>query len=132
MATWREIDRVRKDPDGFRAIAARLLKLPDHGMTSWEVDFLESISLDRGKDEYSTRQSEKLLQIRDDAESITTYRGFSVKKLIQDCYEARLDLEESDEQWIEQLKGRIEVKRRHIGRLLKCARALGNIEKDAA
>lgn len=132
MATWLEIDRVRKDPRGFRAIALRLLKTPDHAMTGWEVDFLEDISQDRGKEEYTTRQSEKLLQIRDDAESIKTHRGFSVKTLIKDCYDGRLDLNEADGAWIEQLKGRIEIKRRNIGRLLKCARSLGNIEEDAA
>lgn len=29
MASWNEIDRVRKNPGTFRPLAARLLNLPD-------------------------------------------------------------------------------------------------------
>ncbi len=134
MASWREIDRIRKDPEGFRALATRLLKLPNEGFTEWETMFLESISLNRELKEFTTRQGEKLLQIRDDTELVTTCRDFSVKTLLHGCYEARLDLSEADEEWIVEIHERnsVSIKRRYIGRLMRCARQLGLIEQEEA
>ncbi len=134
MADWREIDRTRKDPEALRALAKRLLTLPNQEFTEWETAFLESISFDRGNDEFTTRQSEKLLQIRDDAEYISTFHGFSVKILLGGCYQARLDLSEADEAWIKEICGKhtTSIKRKHIGRLMHCARELNLIEHEMA
>jgi hypothetical protein len=132
MASWIEIDRIRKDPAAARALAARLLKIHRHDFTDWELDFLQSIARYHSDEELTTRQGEKLLQIRDDVELITKYHGFSIKTLIQGCYEGRMDLDEADETWIEELRGKEAIKRRFIGRLLRCARRLGNIEKYEA
>ncbi len=86
--------------------------------------------------EFTTRQSEKLLQVRDDNEFVTKcHDGFSVPLLLRRCREARLDLSESDEAWIEGFFERsngISMKRKHVGRLLRCARELHIIEEEFA
>jgi hypothetical protein len=133
MASWKEIDRVRKDPKGFRALAARLLAhTPD--LTDWERDnFLPSIMRQSEKEEFTTRQSEKVLQIRDDYENVTQLPGnFSVRLILRACNAARLDLSEDDEAWISQ---RIEIsettiRRKHIGRLMRCARQVDAIQNE--
>jgi hypothetical protein len=132
VASWREIDRIRKSPREFRALAKRLLT-SIAGLTDWERDFLTSIVRKTDEDEYSTRQSEKLLQIRDDYESVTeTWGGFSVRILLKQCYEGRIELTEPDEEWI---AARFEqspttISRKHVGRLLRCARQLNLIDDD--
>ena len=135
MASWREIDRIRKDPTAFRALAMKLLKVGTD-LTDWEKDFLASIGSDHDSKEFTTRQSEKLLQIRDDNEFVTKCRdGFSVALLLRQCREARLDLSESDEAWIEGLidgSNSVSIKRKHVGRLLRCARQLHIIEEEFA
>jgi hypothetical protein len=136
MASWREIDRIRKDPTAMRALAAHLLRLPNAELTEWEIKFLESISADRTSEEFTTRQGEKLMQIRDDSEYVSEigYDRLSVKILIADCQMGHIILEENDEEWILGFpKGTTSIKRRDIGRLLRCARDLNNIdEEDAA
>jgi hypothetical protein len=99
MASWREIDRVRKDANGARELAKRLLKIYPGELTEWEMDFLQSITTYTELFEFTTRQAEKLLEIRDDTQPVTAWRGFSVASMIRQCYEARLDLAEADEQW---------------------------------
>jgi hypothetical protein len=135
LASWREIDSLRKDPTAFRALAKRLLKLPNEDFTDWEKLFLDDMAFSRkAVTEFTTRQSEKLLQIRDDAELVTTYRGFSVKALLKGCHEGRPDLDAADEAWIADTYARNaqSIKRRHIGRLMRCARALNLIDTDIA
>jgi hypothetical protein len=136
MASWREIDRIRKDPTAMKALAAYLLRLPNGELTEWEIKFLESISSDRTSEEFTTRQAEKLMQIRDDSEYVFEigYARLSVKILIADCQLGHLDLREDDEPWILAFpKGTASIKRRYVGRLLRCARDLKNIdEEDAA
>jgi len=132
MASWKEIDRIRKDPKAFRALARGLRKHIAE-LTDWEKDFLSSIDSQDEKDEFTTRQSEKLLQIRDDYESVTELLGgFSVKLILRQCHEARLDLSESDEEWIIERfdQSPTTIRRKHAGRLRRCARQLGLIEDD--
>jgi hypothetical protein len=134
MASWQEIDRIRKDPKGFRALA-RGLRERIAELTDWEKDFLASIDSQDEKDEFTTRQSEKLLQIRDDYESVTQTRdGFSVKILLQRCKEGRLDLLEDDEEWILERweRSRTTMRRKHVGRLMRCARELHLVEDEFA
>ena len=134
MASWHEIDRLRKDPQAFRRLAKRLLDLANEDFTEWETAFLESIALRTDVNEFTTRQSEKLLQIRDDTETVTTYQGFSIKALLDGCSQARSDLSEADEQWIGDMRARSDrsIKRRHVARLVRCARHLNLIEADIA
>jgi hypothetical protein len=135
MAYWREIDRIRKDPAAMRVLAAHLLRLPNAELTEWETKFLESISGDRTNEEFTTRQSEKLLQIRDDSEYVSEigYARSSVKILIADCQLGYLDLNEDNEKWILEFpKGTASIRRKDIGRLLRCARDLNNIDDEDA
>jgi hypothetical protein len=135
MASWREIDRIRKDPTAMRALAAYLLRLPNAELTEWEVKFLESISSDRTSEEFTTRQAEKLMQIRDDSEYVSEigYARLSVKILIADCKMGHLDLSEDNEKWILRFpEGTTSIRRRDIGRLLRCARDLNNIDDEDA
>jgi hypothetical protein len=135
MASWQEIDRVRKDPKGFRALAKGLRAQFAGDLTDWEKDFLEAIAGRDGKEEFTTRQSEKLLQIRDDYTSVSQLPGgFSVRIVLQECKEARLDLSAHDEQWILQSYERspTTIKRKNAGRLMRCARELHIIEEEYA
>ena len=132
MALWKEIDRIRKDAQGFRALAKGLLTHIAE-LTDWEKDFLTSISDQSGKDQFTTRQSEKLLQIRDDHKSVTEMRaGFSVKLILRQCREGRLDLSEADEEWILQRfeQSQTTIRRKHVGRLMRCARQLNLIDGE--
>ncbi|MGD0334914.1 MAG: hypothetical protein ABSA90_16920 [Xanthobacteraceae bacterium] len=163
-ASWQEIDRLRKDPAAFRALANRLLNLGVE-LTDWERTFLESVCNGpdfqkfttrqtetllqlrdhqesaaqskkakklRDEKEYSTRQSEKLFQIRDDYEIITKFHGFNVGILLKRCYEARLDLSESQEARIIRMyeKSQTSARRKDIGFLMHCARQLYIIEEE--
>jgi hypothetical protein len=134
VASWREIDRVRKDAKGARELAKRLLKIYPGEFTEWESDFLQSITSYTELFEFTTRQAEKLLEIRDDTEPVTHYRGFSISRLIRQCYEGRLDLSDADEQWIAELHQRDSrsIRRRHLRRLMDCARELNIIDDDVA
>lgn len=131
MTSWQEIERIRKDVKAARALAKRLLDAPEEGteLTDWESMFLESIAAwTRG---LTTRQAEKLLQVRDNAERVKeVYEGFNVETLLQRCYEARLDLKEADEAWIvdRRERSRTTIFRRDAARLMRCARELELID----
>ena len=124
---WREIERIRKNPDAFRSLAKAMTALRD--LTEWEMAFLESIQKVR-TEEFTNRQGEKLLEIRDQNESIKTFSGFSVAALLKGCLEGRADLSEDDESWITStcVTDKFSVKRRGIGRLMRCAAQLGLVE----
>lgn len=126
MASWSEIDRQTKDPVGAALLARGLLKYSRDGLTDWELDFLEGMAERKATEDLSTRQAEKLLQIRDDVERIATFRGFSIRSLVLRCHEARNDLDEDDEIWIAELfaLSTDRIRRRLVGRLLRCARQL--------
>ena len=78
MASWREIDRIRKDAAAVRSIAERLLAFHSGDFTEWELIFLESMARRESPDDLSTRQVEKLLEIRDGAEFISDFFPFNV------------------------------------------------------
>lgn len=134
MASWQEIERIRKDPNFTRALALHLLNLSD--LSEWEVTFLESISLKIEVDEFTNRQAEKLLEIRDESEYVDTI-GFarsSVRILVERCQLGHLDIpREDDEHWVLSLpKGTSRIRAKNIGRLLRCARDLYLIEDEDA
>jgi hypothetical protein len=133
MASWKEIDRIRKEPKGFRALAKGLRAQFSDDLTDWEKDFLEGIASRDGKEEFTTRQSEKLLQIRDDYTSVSELPGgFSVEIVLKECKGARLNLSEGDEQWVLQSYERspTTIRRKNAGRLMRCARELHIIEQE--
>lgn len=133
MASWREIERFKKDSAASRALASTLLRAHEADLTDWELAFLRSHQFLDESDDRSTRQAEKLLEIRDAHQPVSEVRGFSVLRLLDGCYAARLDLSEDDEEWIVAFRasGRV-FKRRDAGRLLRCARTLNIIETQDA
>jgi hypothetical protein len=135
MQDYKEIDRLRKDLAALRSLAKRLLELPHADWSEWEIDFLQHMARHKGPDPITTRQCEKLLELRDDAEYYFSVRGFSVQSLIKNCWLARDDLDsEDDRKFIERLKetSYSRVKRRQLRKLLACARELGAIEQYVA
>jgi hypothetical protein len=105
MQDYKEIDRIRKNLVAVRSLAERLLSFPRADWNDWEVDFLQHMARHRRPDPITTRQCEKLLELRDDAEYYSSARGFGVQSLIQNCWLARDDLEsEDDRKFIEHLK----------------------------
>jgi hypothetical protein len=132
MQDYREIDRIRKDLVAVRSLAKRLLDLPHADWNDWEIDFLQHMVRRTGSEPITTRQGEKLVELRDDAEYFSSAHGFSVQSLIEKCWLARDDLDrEGDRTFIEQLKETSfsSVKRRQFRKLLACARELGEVEK---
>jgi hypothetical protein len=133
MQDYKEIDRIRKDLVAVRSLAKRLLILPHADWNDWEIDFLQHMGRHKGPDPITTRQGEKLLELRDDAEYYSSVRGFSVQSLIKNCWLARDDLDNDDRKFIELLKetnySSISIKRRQLRKLLACARELGEIEQ---
>jgi hypothetical protein len=108
------------------------LAIPNHDWNDWELDFLGHMARHRGREPITTRQSEKLIELRDDSEYHLTVKGFSVASLIANCWLARGDLNsEQDRKFIEDLKssGVSAIKRRQLGKLLSCARELGEVER---
>ena len=131
MASWTEIDRVRKCPSTFKSLAARLLKLHDNW---WEYaeTFLRDVS-EYPHPELNTRQAEFLLKLRDDkATHFTLPRGgFKVEALIRNCFESRFDLDADDDiEFIESLhkSGRAFVTGRQLGWFIRICKQLGEVE----
>jgi hypothetical protein len=128
MADYREIVEIQKDPARARSIAQFLSTLDDMEWTDWELDFLASIGSRR--EELSTRQGEKLIDLRDESAWYTAVDGFSLKTLIDRCHLYRDELADHDAAFIERLRasGATRLRRKDARRLLRCARTLGEIE----
>jgi hypothetical protein len=133
MASWTEIERIRKDPKAFKPLAKHLLADTRYARIRSDsaTDFLENVS-DYGRDELTIRQSEFLLELRDEAGIYFRIGdGLSVETLIANCFLARLDLgSDHDVERIEALKasGRTFVTGKEIGWLKRICRELGEIE----
>lgn len=137
MSSWREVNEIGKDPSRVRRLAERLLLLHRHEMSEWELDFLDSVmALGTADQDLTTRQAEKLIEIRDDMKIYTQLDGFNIRRLIERCWMARLDLCETDEHFINRLRGAGSLRRSDAQRLLRCARQLhlvdGYVNLDAA
>lgn len=135
MASWKEIERIRKDAKASRTLARELIRVfASDAFSEWETSFLEAIAALPEDRELTLRQGEKLLEIRDGFAVVDQIRGFSVPLLIRQVYEARLDLEDADETWIVALwqDSPASIRKVQAGRLLRCAKHLGLIERDAA
>jgi len=160
LTSYREMHAVSSDPARVRNLALGLLalaKTAEDVFTEWELTFLRDIaqqsadvmslsSKERKEFKFSkdraeallalrdfrltSRQAEKLFQIRDAAELHRDVGGISVRNLINRCYEARLDLHEDDEEFIERLwkRGISELRRSDLSRLKRCSQQLGELE----
>ena len=132
MASYREIVALQKDAARARALAQFLSTLDDMEWTDWEIDFLASIGARR--EDLTTRQGEKLIELRDDAVWYTAIDGFSLKGLIDRCHLLRDELADHDASFIERLKadGAARLRRKDARRLLACAGSVGEIEPHQA
>ena len=133
MASWIEIDRIRKDPRVFKPLAGHLLADANHASerSEFATEFLESISRS-DREELTTRQGEILLELRNEGQrDFTIGDGISVEILIEKCFLARLELSDDDDvRRIEALKasGRTFVTGKQIGWFKRICRELGEIE----
>ena len=129
MGSYKELLALGRDPARVRAVARRLL-VSAEDWTEWERDFLEGLVAEYGSDALTTRQRQKLVELREGAEYVPTIEGFDVASLIDKCWLGRLDLDyEDDIAFIEQEQGSTSIKRRHVRRLLRCCRKLGVIDR---
>lgn len=135
MASWHEINEMTRNPSGCRDLARRLFDVHGQSVNEWELGFLESIAGKTAAEQFTTRQVEKLLQIRDGLEPVKELYGFNLADLLKRVYEARLDLSDDDEEWIAALWAKRDetyMRRRAGLRLLRCARQLGIVESAFA
>jgi hypothetical protein len=106
-----------------------VLTLTDAEWPDWELNFLDHMkAID---DELSTRQAEKLVELRDDAVEYTKIEGFRFKTLIDKCWLSRHDLSsDHDVEFIERLKETVaaSLRKRDAKHLMRCCRELGEIE----
>jgi hypothetical protein len=128
MADYREIIEIQKDPARARSMAQFLSTLDDMEWTDWELDFLASIGARR--EDLTTRQGEKLVELRDESVWYTAVDGFCLRTLIDRCHLYRDELADHDAAFIERLRisGATRLRRKDARRLLRCARTLGEIE----
>ncbi|SEC00399.1 hypothetical protein [Bradyrhizobium erythrophlei] len=161
MASHREMHAVSSDPAKVRNLALSLLalaKTAESVFTEWELTFLKDIAEQSAEIMSLTRQerkdfkfskeraeallalrdfrltalqAEKLFEIRDATELHGDIAGISVRNLIVRCHEARLDLDEGDERFVERLwrSGVGELRRNDLLRLKRCSKQLGELEE---
>jgi len=124
-------DRIRKDPAGFKSLAKALLDNPSFEKTEWEQDFLKDKVEGKKRQEFTTRQGETILDLRDKATLHTKYKSLSIPILIEKCWLNRFNLDERDQEFIEGLKasGRGYVTGRQIGWFIGICKQLGEVER---
>lgn len=134
MSIHREIARFKTSPEAAQSLARALLSHEGAAWSDWELDFLEGLAGRASSEPLSTRQAEKLLELRDNARAFERVDGLSVRALIEDCFLGRLDLSEEDEVFVASLKaaGLKSLKLRPLKRLLACSRQLGVIDHYVA
>ena len=131
MASEPEIHRVRVNKDVWQPLAKRLLVHADEEtFPQRHLALLEGLVERTWQDELSYRQAEWLLDIRDDIELLTTYRGYSVRLLTKVCYEQRHLLIEDEEAWIIGIyeQGRSSLRRYEAGRLYSISKRLNEVD----
>ena len=97
MANYRDINALAKEPKRVRSTASFLLTLADAEWSDWELDFLEGMS--EHADELSTRQAEKLAELRDDAVRYMSASGFRFETIINACWRNRWGMRRSASCW---------------------------------
>jgi hypothetical protein len=126
MIDYRELDALAKDPRRASLTATMLLTLEDADWNEWEIDFLENLS--SWKTPLSTRQAEKLIELRDVGVLYDKIDGFALKALIDKLWTYRHEL--ADASFIEHLKASraVKLRKRQALKLLAYARQIGEIE----
>jgi hypothetical protein len=130
MASWTELERVRKDPATFRGLAKRLIDDPHCEDSDFADGFLENIA-NWKRDEITLRQAEVLVELRDGAEIHTQYKGLSIPLLIEKCFANRDELDARDRKRLETLveKGRKFVTGSEFGWFKRICKQLREMEE---
>jgi hypothetical protein len=134
MATQIEMKRLGDDAHAVQRLATALLAAADVDWTDWERLFLEGMIDRRSREPLSARQSEVLVDLRDSAQVMSNVHGFSIARLVRDCWLSRFDLEDDEDlAFIERLKTEAPttLKRRPAMRLLACANRLDVVPRLA-
>ena len=107
MVSEAEVERVRKDRSIWLPLAKSLLRyIERERFPSRHTCILESLTTKHWAEEISPDQARWLLDIRDDVEIVSEYRGSSLAFLIRFCHENRFGLDSEDDQiWIVELYG---------------------------
>jgi hypothetical protein len=129
MTDWREVERFKSSPEDAHHTAQRILSSYGTTLNDWERKFVGSLA-DKAPRSLTTRQAEKLIEIRDGARGWRVVDGVSLERLVRACFENRLELGESDEQFFLTVHGRLPAvyTRAEAIRIVRCARELGEIE----
>jgi hypothetical protein len=130
MTDYREINALQRDPERVRRLAQFLVALKEIEWTDWELDFLQDMAARVSDEDLTTRQAEKLVELRDASVWHEQVDGFSLRLLIKSCNDMRHLLREHDEQFVIRLKneGAVKLRRRDAARLMRCSRITGEIE----
>lgn len=130
MASERELRRLMSEDGAGVRLARGLVAMRSVDWTDWEQDFLESIATRDPSRGLSYRQAEILAELRDAASACVLIAGIPVRRLIDQLWQARLDLSEDDEEWLGGLRAAAvtSVKKRTAARLAASARRIGLIE----
>jgi hypothetical protein len=103
MTDYREINALQRDPPRARALTQYLLTLEQVQWSDWETDFLDTMSVIDS--DLSTRQAEKLVELRDNTVVYKFVEGLSLRVLIENCYVYRDELSsEHDQEFLVRLK----------------------------
>jgi hypothetical protein len=129
VASWTELERIRKDPALFRGLARRLMDDPHCEDSEFADGFLANIAGWK-REEITLRQAEVLLDLRDRAEIHTHYKGLSVALLMEKCRANRHELDEADRRRLDALceEQRGFVAGAEIGWFKRICKQLGEIE----
>jgi hypothetical protein len=129
-----QIDRFRKDTPRWRLKVQQLLRYYADTLPERNVLFLDSLALNKHQDELSYLQAEWVLDIDDSVTMVSTYRQYSLARLIRVCYENRLDFDGDDGEWIATLynSGLTSVRRYEARRVYNLAKQIGEVDDWAA
>lgn len=134
MATERELSRVRRDPVEWRGIVKRLLEIADQGgVDERHLVLIESLNAQTERVELSHRQAEWLLDARDDSEFVSTYFSFSIKAMLNECFDNRFGMDDEDDQmWLESIHGEglVRLRKKDAKKLFQIALVLGVIDSN--
>lgn len=127
MPSERELHDLARNAAAVRALARSLVaKTAD--FSEFEADFLGDKTSWSDDRTLSHRQAEVLLEIRDDYQLVSDYRGISVARIISECWLSRDAFEDRDIAFLRTLLGKTQILRKFLWRLLRCAREVGALE----
>jgi hypothetical protein len=126
---------IAADPARFREKVMELYRLEHHDWTDWELDWFEAMLRRSHSYKHSEKEQAKLIELDGFSATCTAYDGRSVHELIDLGYCFRLDLHESDQDFLVNLREKWRanfLRIRQLRRLVHLLEDMGELEKDAA